>query len=105
MGLLDDAIREHLELKRRRGADPDEVAREQQEALQPLADRGPSGELDTSTEEHPLEERVGPGDKSFAVAEPGQPRAIGDPADIEPPQPDALPTAVPDVRVDEGEGG
>jgi hypothetical protein len=33
MGLLDDAIREHLELKRRRGADPGEVAREQQEAL------------------------------------------------------------------------
>ena len=27
MGLLDDAIREHLELKRRRGANPDEVAR------------------------------------------------------------------------------
>ncbi len=27
MGLLDDAIREHLELKRRHGADPDEVAR------------------------------------------------------------------------------
>ncbi|HTZ87126.1 MAG TPA: hypothetical protein VMB05_10705 [Solirubrobacteraceae bacterium] len=33
MGLLDDAIREHLELKRRRGADPDEVAREQREVL------------------------------------------------------------------------
>jgi hypothetical protein len=33
MGLLDDAIREHLELKRQRGADPGEVAREQREAL------------------------------------------------------------------------
>jgi hypothetical protein len=33
MGLLDDAIREHLELKRLRGADPGEVAREQREAL------------------------------------------------------------------------
>jgi hypothetical protein len=33
MGLLDDAIREHLELKRRRGVDPGEVAREQREAL------------------------------------------------------------------------
>jgi hypothetical protein len=33
MGLLDDAIREHLELKRQRGADPDEVARQQDEAL------------------------------------------------------------------------
>jgi hypothetical protein len=33
MGLLDDAIREHLELKRRHGADPDEVARQENEAL------------------------------------------------------------------------
>jgi hypothetical protein len=33
MGLLDDAIREHLELKRRRGADPDEVTRQENEAL------------------------------------------------------------------------
>ena len=33
MGLLDDAIREHLELKRRHGADPDEVTRQEREAL------------------------------------------------------------------------
>jgi hypothetical protein len=33
MGLLDDAIREHLELKRRRGADAEEVARQETEAL------------------------------------------------------------------------
>jgi hypothetical protein len=33
MGLLDDAIREHLELKRRHGADPEEVARQENEAL------------------------------------------------------------------------
>ena len=36
MGLLDDAIREHLDLKRRRGADPSEVARAEQEALGPV---------------------------------------------------------------------
>jgi hypothetical protein len=35
MGLLDDAIREHLELKRRHGADPEEVARQENEALGP----------------------------------------------------------------------
>jgi hypothetical protein len=40
MGLLDDAIREHLELKRRRGADPTEVARQQQEALAPVGGAG-----------------------------------------------------------------
>ena len=33
MGLLDDAIRDHLELKRRHGADPGEVARIENEAL------------------------------------------------------------------------
>jgi hypothetical protein len=33
MGLLDDAIRDHLELKRRRGADPSEVARQQRAVL------------------------------------------------------------------------
>jgi hypothetical protein len=36
MGLLDDAIREHLDLKRRRGADPTEVEREEAEALGPV---------------------------------------------------------------------
>jgi hypothetical protein len=35
MGLLDDAIREHLELKRKRGADAEEVTRLEQEALGP----------------------------------------------------------------------
>jgi hypothetical protein len=35
MGLLDEAIREHLELKRRSGADPGAIAREEQEALAP----------------------------------------------------------------------
>jgi hypothetical protein len=35
MGLLDEAIREHLELKRRHGADPGELARLEQEALGP----------------------------------------------------------------------
>jgi hypothetical protein len=43
MGLLDDAIREHLELKRRRGADPEEVAREQREALDAAAERKAAG--------------------------------------------------------------
>jgi len=36
VGELEDAIREHLELKRRRGADPGEVAREEEEALAPV---------------------------------------------------------------------
>jgi hypothetical protein len=36
MGLLDDAIREHLELKRRSGADPGAIARAEHEALDPI---------------------------------------------------------------------
>ncbi len=36
MGLLDDAIRDHLDLKRRRGADPGEVERDEREALGPV---------------------------------------------------------------------
>jgi hypothetical protein len=51
MGLLDEAIREHLELKRRRGADPGEVAREQQEVL----DAGPAEDAVASDGEVPGE--------------------------------------------------
>ena len=36
MGLLDDAIREHLELKRRRGGDPAEIERAERDALGPV---------------------------------------------------------------------
>jgi hypothetical protein len=36
MGLLDDAIREHMELKRLRGADPGEVAQQERDALGPI---------------------------------------------------------------------
>ena len=54
MGLLDDAIREHLDLKRRRGADPAEVERAEREALGPVR-RGPEGpELVDPALEEPL---------------------------------------------------
>ena len=35
MGVLDDAIREHLELKRRHGASEEEISRAEEEALTP----------------------------------------------------------------------
>jgi hypothetical protein len=47
MGLLDEAIREHLELKRRHGGDEDEIARQEAEAFGPA----PVEELD---EEEPF---------------------------------------------------
>lgn len=40
MGVLDDAIREHLDLKRRRGGDPTEIERAERDALGPVR-RGP----------------------------------------------------------------
>jgi hypothetical protein len=36
MGLLDEAIREHLELKRLRGGDPTQIAQAEREALDPV---------------------------------------------------------------------
>ena len=54
MGLLDDAIREHLDLKRRRGADPEEVERAEREALGPVR-RNPS-----SAEVEPAEDQAAP---------------------------------------------
>jgi hypothetical protein len=50
MGLLDDAIKDHLELKRRHGADPSEVARLEHEALGP-ARREPVAEAPVAEEE------------------------------------------------------
>lgn len=54
MGLLDDAIREHLDLKRRRGGDPTEIERAEREALGPVR-RGPelTGEGDVAAPEPP----------------------------------------------------
>src|SRR5215210_4846701 len=68
MGLLDDAIREHLELKRRRGADADEVARLEQEALGPPQ----RGEFAAAA----------------APAEPSEPAPAPGPDDLEPPAED-----------------
>lgn len=72
MGLLDDAIREHLEFKRLRGADPDALAHEEHEALGPVhrgqepqvegPEEHPSGEEDPS--ERPIE-AFPPGSGSF----------------------------------------
>ena len=50
MGLLDEAIRDHLELKRRRGADPAEVEREEHEALEPVFPVEPSLDGDAAAD-------------------------------------------------------
>jgi hypothetical protein len=71
MGLLDDAIKDHLELKRRHGADPTEVARLEHEALGP-ARREPVAEAPVA-EEEPVA-AVEEEEEVAAVEEPVAPR-------------------------------
>jgi hypothetical protein len=54
MGLLDDAIRDHLDLKRRRGADPAEVERAEREALGPVRRNPTPAELAEADEGAPV---------------------------------------------------
>src|SRR5919201_5301542 len=63
MGLLDDAIREHLVLKRRHGADAEEVARQEREALGPSR-RGDLEADDAGSE--PLSAQPGPSESEPA---------------------------------------
>ncbi len=53
MGLLDDAIREHLELKRRRGDDPAEVQRAEQDALGPIIRRDSRHDAEPGSQDTP----------------------------------------------------
>jgi hypothetical protein len=76
MGLLDDAIREHLELKRLRGADPGAVAREEQDALGPVRRRG---EADTGGR-HESEGEVLPDPDGSVGTDPGSITPAGLPA-------------------------
>ncbi len=54
MGLLDDAIREHLDLKRARGADPAEIERLEREALGPVRREPALGTLTADPDHDPL---------------------------------------------------
>jgi hypothetical protein len=76
MGLLDDAIREHLELKRKHGANPEDVARQEQEAL----GQGPRNEF-------------------------AQPEAPAAPPEPEPEPPAAVAAEPPVDELPEGEPG
>ena len=102
MGLLDDAIREHLDLKRRRGADPTEIERAEREALGPVR-RGPEvGGEDAPAAEHAVES------DAVAAAEPPEWEPFHDEEEQHEPMPalehdDELPPYEPDehVAVDE----
>ena len=114
MGLLDDAIREHLELKRKHGAPDEELSRQETEALGPARrdfatpEPGAEGEAaplpadDASGEYEPAapaeppswldEDDVAPA--PAAAAEPAEP-----PAPAEPPPPRESETATQDFDV------
>lgn len=111
MGVLDDAIREHLDLKRRRGATDDEIARAEAEALGPARRSAPYDDGE--------DEGFGPGETIVIppVSDPAPPppatptRAVHDiDEDLMPPPaagarvelPDLGPPEVDDVDVDAG---
>jgi hypothetical protein len=77
MGVLDDAIREHLELKRQHGAAEDEIARKEAEALGP-ARRGPAAESDEAYEPDAALEPEAAADAEPAPDEP-EPVALAEP--------------------------
>ncbi|MGH2945349.1 MAG: hypothetical protein ACRDPC_03650 [Solirubrobacteraceae bacterium] len=89
MGLLDDAIREHLELKRRHGASPDDVARQEQEALGAVrreevpaaVEDAPAGPFDVAE----VEEAAEPEPPSVAE----ETRVLEDRDEVSPPEPEA----------------
>ena len=81
MGLLDDAIREHLELKRRRGADAEEVTRQEQEALgapqrAEFAGATPAAAARDALEDAPVEDVPAPEPEPAPAPEPEPERDI-----------------------------
>jgi hypothetical protein len=95
MGLLDDAIREHLELKRKHGADPDDLARQEQEALGPGRRnefaQPEAGEEPPAAVQAPAPEEPAPADE---LPE-GEPQPPPPPSDEEDPWLDEEPDEVP----------
>jgi hypothetical protein len=105
MGLLDDAIREHLDLKRRRGADPSEVERAEREALGPVRRNPNPADLPAPDEEPGAEDGFAydqaseEGWSHDSLQEPvsgAAEAAYDEPAPSEPPEP--FPTASPSSR-------
>src|ERR1700730_7000536 len=75
MGLLDEAIREHLDLKRRRGADPDEIERAEREALGPVRRQPDQADAEQANGTEPDQDQDGGLEElhpSVASEEPGE---------------------------------
>jgi hypothetical protein len=72
MGLLDDAIRDHLELKRRHGGSSEEITKQEQEAL------GPVRRTAAGTEDEPVPEGAEAPAEELAGLEPADAPEGGD---------------------------
>jgi hypothetical protein len=103
MGLLDDAIREHLDLKRRRGADPTELERLEREALGPVRRSPheayetplPEGDEHDVYDEHPGEVWSEPEDASSFADRESEPASTDLLEDWEVPERGPIQGAVP----------
>jgi hypothetical protein len=121
MGVLDDAIREHLELKRRHGVPEEEVERQEEEALGPArrdVAQQPEGEeaaadadddaslFDAEHRDAPVAEAPAAADEETAVAEPSAAEAapvLEEPSAVEEPpavEERPLPSEQPPVAVE-----
>ena len=109
MGILDDAIREHLELKRQHGAAADDLDKLEQEAFGPVARPG-DPEFETGEEQAEAEaEPPRPGDDDWSLGE--DPTSIApvesdapaadEPESVEQPVPEPPESAIFDVDLDE----
>jgi hypothetical protein len=101
MGLLDDAIREHLELKRRHGADPGEVERQEREVL---GDTSQAREFAPAADEAAPEPDEAAPEPDEPVAEAAKPTDAGEerePFDVEALEPPAA--SEPEAPADEGD--
>jgi hypothetical protein len=109
MGLLDDAIREHLELKRRRGADETEVSRQEAEALGAPQQRAEFAEAPAPAEPAAEPEEQPEPEPELVEEEPvdeiplDQPTVEYTPEDLEP-EPEPEPQPQPPAATEAAEG-
>ena len=82
MGVLEDAIREHLDLKRKHGASDEELNEQEAEALGPARRDLPEGEAEAVDAGHDEAAEPATG-TAVAEAEHAEPKPAAEPAEVE----------------------